>query len=121
MSGRSEAPERAFVGGLWSAGESAIWPLARLELLSWGVRVGPSAGALRRLVTGWVARYEDISVARRVFVPVMSRGVLLESGAGAIVFWTRRGADILTRLQLHGVPVDWTVGRGPWGAHLEHP
>jgi hypothetical protein len=36
------------------------------------------------------------------------------------VFWTRRDADVLDHLQLHGVPVDWSVGRVPWGVHLDH-
>jgi len=113
--------ERAFIGGLWSAGDSAIWPLARLELFGWGIGVRASTRLLGRLVWPWQARYEDIATAQRVFVPIASRGVYIGLAAGPVVFWSRRGADILQQLQLRGVPVDWSVGRVRWGAHLDHP
>lgn len=119
----SGPPERAFIGGLWSASGSAIWPLARLELFGWGIGVRSSTRVLGWLVPAWDARYEDIGGAQRIFVPIANRGVHIRAltAAGPIVFWTRRGADILDHLQLHGVPVDWAVGRVRWGAHLEHP
>jgi hypothetical protein len=52
----------------------------------------------------------------------VNRGVYTRTltAAGPIVFWTRRGADILDHLRLHGVPVDWSVGQAPWGVHLDH-
>jgi hypothetical protein len=119
----SGSPERAFIGGLWSASGSAIWPLARLELFGWGIGVRSSTRVLGWLIPAWDARYEDIGGAQRVFVPIANRGVHIRAltAAGPVVFWTRRGADILDHLQLHGVPVDWAVGRVRWGAHLEHP
>ena len=115
-------PDRAFIGGLWSASGSAIWPLARLELFGWGIGVRSSTRVLGRLIPAWSARYEDIAGVQRIFVPLANRGVYIRALAAAepIVFWTRRGADILDHLQLHGVPVDWSVGRGPWGVHLDH-
>jgi hypothetical protein len=119
----SGPPERAFIGGLWSASGSAIWPLARLELFGWGIGVRLGTRVLGWLIPAWDARYEDIGGAQRIFVPIANRGVHIRAltAAGPIVFWTRRGADILDHLQLHGVPVDWAVGRVRWGAHLEHP
>jgi hypothetical protein len=103
------------------ASGSAIWPLARLELSGWGIGVRSSTRALRWLIPAWDARYGDIAGAQRVFVPIANRGVYIRAlTAGPIVFWTRRGADVLDHLQLHGVAVDWSVGRVPWGVHLDH-
>jgi hypothetical protein len=118
----SGPPARAFTGGLWSASGSAIWPLARLELSGWGIGVRSSTRALRWLIPAWDARYEDIAGAQRVFVPIANRGVYIRAltAAGPIVFWTWRGADVLDHLQLHGVPVDWSVGHIPWAVHLDH-
>lgn len=114
-------PERTFIGGLWSAGDSAIWPLARLELFGWGIGVRSSTRLLSRLISAWHARYEDIGSAQRIFVPIASRGVCIRPvTAQPVVFWSRRGPDILQHLQLRGVRVDWSVGRVPWGAHLDH-
>jgi hypothetical protein len=118
----SGPPARAFTGGLWSASGSAIWPLARLELSGRGIGVRASTRVLRWLIPAWDARYEDIAGAQRVFVPIANRGVYIRAltAAGPIVFWTRRGADVLEHLQLHGVAVDWSVGQIPWGVHLDH-
>jgi hypothetical protein len=116
-------PERGFTGGLWSAAGNAIWPLARLELLDWGVRVRGSARGLRWLVPGWEARYGELTGAQLVWVPIASRGVYLRtaSAGDSIVFWSRRGTDILDHLQVHGVPADRSVTRLPWGANARHP
>lgn len=35
--------------------------------------------------------------------------------------WSRRGDGILDHLQVHGVPVDRSLTRLSWGAHLDHP
>ena len=115
---------RTFVGGVWSgAAGSAIWPLARLELLAEGIRVRGSVRGLRWLVSVWEARYEELSRAQLVSAPIASRGVYFRTAgaAGSIVFWSRRGAAIVDHLQRHGVPVDRSVTRLQWGANTYHP
>ena len=116
-------PERTFTGGLWSAAGSAIWPLARLELLEQGIRVRGRVGGLRRLVPAWEARYEELSGAQLVRVPIASHGVYVRTAnaADSIIFWTSRGSEILDHLQVHGVPADRSVTRLPWGANAHHP
>jgi hypothetical protein len=123
MTGVAGRPaERDFAGGLWSGAGSAIWPLARLELLDWGIRVRGGVRGLRWLVPVWQARYEELTGAQLVWAPLASRGVFLESSAaGSIIFWTRRGSSILDHLQIHGVPADRSVARLPWGANAYHP
>lgn len=101
-------PERTFTGGLRSAAGSASWPLARLELLGWGIRVQGSVPRLRWLAPVWEARYGELTGAQLIWVPIASRGVHVRaaSEADSIVFWSRRGSDILDHLQVHGVPAD---------------
>lgn len=116
-------PERTFAGGLWSAAGNAIWPLARLELLDWGIRVRGGVGGLRWLVPVWEARYEELTGAQLIWAPIASRGVYLQtaSEAGSIVFWSRRGTGILEHLQVHGVPTSRSLTRLAWGANAYHP
>jgi hypothetical protein len=116
-------PERTFAGGLWSAAGSAIWPLARLELLDWGIRVRGSVRGLRWLVPVWEARHGELAGAQLIWVPIASRGVYVRtvSEADSIIFWSRRGSDILDHLQVHGVPADRSVTRLPWGSNARHP
>lgn len=118
-----DRPERAFIGGLWSAAGSVIWPLARLELLGCGVRVRGSVRGLSWLVPVREARYGELAGAQLVRVPVASRGVYLRaaSQADSFVFWSRRGNEILDHLQMHGVPTDRSEMRLPWGSNTYHP
>lgn len=124
MIGTPEAPpERTFAGGLWSATGNAIWPLARLDLLEWGIRVRGNVPGLRWLVPAWEARYGELAGAQLIRVPIASHGVYLRTAgpADSIVFWTRRGTEILDHLQIHAVPADRSVNRLPWGVNAYHP
>ena len=124
MSGAAgRPPERTFAGGLWPAAGSAIWPLARLELLGWGIRVRGSVPGLRWLVPVWEARYGELTGAQLIWVPIAGRGVYVRTAneADSIVFWSRRGSDILNHLHVHGVPADRPVTRLPWGSNAHHP
>ncbi len=116
-------PERTFAGGLWSAAGNAIWPFARLELLDWGIRVRGGVGGLRWLVPAWQARYGELTGAQLIWAPLAGRGVHVQTAnaAGSIVFWSRRGTDILDHLQVHGVPASRSVTRLAWGANANHP
>jgi len=116
-------PERTFAGGLWSAAGGAIWPLARLEVLDWGIRIRGGVRGLRWLVPVCEARYGDLTLAQLISAPIASRGVYLRTASpdGSIVFWTRKGGDILDHLQVHGVPSDRSVTRLPWGTNTYHP
>ena len=116
-------PERTFAGGLWSQAGSAIWPLARLELLGWGIRVRGNVPGLRWLVSPRETPYSELAGAQLAWVPIASRGVYVRmvNPADSIVFWTRRGTAILDHLQVHGVPTDRSVTRLPWGANTYHP
>ena len=120
---RGGPPEQTFVGGLWSGTVSAIWPLARLELSGWGIGLRASTRVLGWLIPAGDAGYEDVSGAHLIWAPIASRGVCLHAltAADPIVFWSRRGPDILDHLQIHGLPVDRSVTRLSWGAHLDHP
>ncbi len=119
---RGGPPEKTFVGGLWSGTGSAIWPLARLRFFGWGIGVRASTRLLGWLVPVWDARYEELSGAQLIWAPVASRGVcFLLTAADPVVFWSRRGPDILDHLQVHGVPVDRSLTRLSWGTHLDHP
>jgi hypothetical protein len=116
-------PERTFTGGLWSAAGNAIWPLARLELLDWGIRVagqrpraavaGPGVGGQVGGTHRGATRLGSHSQPWRVPAD--------RHAADSAVFWSRRGTTILDHLQVHGVPADHSVTRLPWGANAHHP
>ena len=82
-----------------------------------------SARGLRWLAPAWEARYGELAGAQLVWVPIASRGVYVRTAnpADSIVFWSRRGSDILDHLQVHGVPTDRSVTRLPWGINAHHP
>jgi hypothetical protein len=117
------APERTFAGGLWSETINVAWPLARLELSCWGIRFGASVRVLGWLIPRLDVSYEELTGAQLISAPAASRGVCLyiASATGPIVFLSRRGTGILDHLQVHGVQVDRSVTRLPWGANLHHP
>jgi hypothetical protein len=106
-------PQSVFIGGILSAVVSASYPLARLELLEWGIRLAPSARPLRFLpmtVPTWEARYDELAVVRRV----RSAGAdglrfALSGSTDAVVFWSRNCPEILDRLEAADVTVDRSV------------
>ena len=61
-----EEPLASYVGGLrWPRKEgartgNATTPLARLSILSWGVRLGPSVKPLRWMVPTWEATNNEL-------------------------------------------------------------
>lgn len=117
------APERTFAGGLWSETMNVAWPLARLELSGWGIRFRASVRVLGWLIPRLEVPYEELTGAQLISAPVTSRGVCLYTAkaTGPIVFLSRRGSDILDHLQMHGVRVDQSAARLPWGTNLHHP
>lgn len=104
------APESVFLGGALARTVSATWPLARLELFGWGVRLSNSVRLLRHLPLSfptWEARYEELAVVRSV-AGVGAGGVrfALTGSTDAVVFWSGRWSEVLDRLEAAGVTVD---------------
>ena len=103
-------PEAVFFGGALSRTVSATWPLARLEIFDWGVRLDSSARFLHCLplsVPTWEARYEELVTVRHVTGAAGFGLRFAVSGTPeAVVFWSRRCSEILDRLGAEGVAVD---------------
>ena len=71
-SARIATPEFTFIGGAtwlmswWPLG--ATWPFAKLEVFSWGLRIGPSARWVAWLLPTTEVRWSDITSARMRFL-----------------------------------------------------
>jgi hypothetical protein len=98
---------------------SATWPLARLELFEWGIRLRSSRRALTFLplfVPTWEARgtkrsgskpYDELAVVKTVTGAGTSGLRFAVSGeSDAVVFWSSSCAEILDRLAAAGATVD---------------
>jgi hypothetical protein len=107
------APVSAFLGGTLSRTVTAGWPLARLELFAWGIRLGASARLVQFLpvpVPTWEARFSELDVIRHV-VSHGAHGLrfAVPATADAVVFWSGRCAEILDHLEAAGATVDRSV------------
>jgi hypothetical protein len=101
------APERAFLGGSLSGSWSASWPLARLEFLDWGIRLGGSVRPVRWVIGTWEARYEELATVRLISSLTPGVRLAVKGSTDAVVFWTFQDSrEIADRLEAHGVPVD---------------
>jgi hypothetical protein len=107
------APKTAFLGGALTRTVTATWPLARLELFTWGIRLGASARLLQLLplsLPTWEARYGELGVVRRVTSHGTEGLRFAVTGAtDAVVFWSFRCPEILDQLEIAGATVDRTV------------
>lgn len=101
-----ESPTLNVVGGAaWSGGASPIgatWPLVRLAVFSWGIRIGPSVRGIVWLIPTTELRWSDIEK-----VEVIRSGVRFRrrSPLGSRVSFS--GAvppDFLATLRRFGVP-----------------
>jgi hypothetical protein len=98
------------LSGTFNAGPRTI----RLEFFDWGIRLrGRGMGRLFKPV--WEIQYEELREARLVTSP-RNQGVRLRAGgdsADPMIFWTRRGSEVLDRLQEHAVPVNRAADQIP--------
>lgn len=100
-------PETTFLGGLLSSAVSVTWPLIRLDLLDWGIRLRGSARPVCWLIAPWEARYEELASAQ--IVSSMSTGIRFAAlgNTDAVVFWNFKNcSEILDQLDARGVSVD---------------
>lgn len=100
----------AFRGGMLRPGKiNAGRGTTKLEFFDWGVRL--RCGLMMPV---WEARYEELTEARLVTAP-SRHGVRLRAGdgEGEILFWTRRGPEVLDHLQEHAVLVDRAADQVP--------
>ncbi len=106
-------PESVFTGGALFQTVNAAWPLARLRLFGWGVRLDSRAGFLRFLPLSlpiWEARYEELAIVRHVTGAAGFGLRFATTGSSdAVVFWSRHCAEILDRLEAAGAVVDRSV------------
>jgi hypothetical protein len=92
-------------GGIWMHTYwpvSATWPLVRLELFSWGVRVGPNVEKLDWLLPTTELTWAEIRSATHTTFGVRFRGV---DAPGWIIFNRLSGLDpeLWRQLNNHGV------------------
>lgn len=103
-------PDATFLGGALTPTVSATWPLARLELFEWGIRLRSSRRALTFLplfVPTWEARYDELAVVKNVTGAGTSGLRFAVSGeSDAVVFWSSSCPEILDRLAAAGATVD---------------
>ena len=119
-----EEPLTSWVGGLRMPNPgggllNATWPLARLELFPWGIRVGASVHFLRIMLPTWEAAYEEVTQAGAIRGPFGSSGVRLRANlpGAPVVFWTvskGQAALILNEIHEHGVALNPSTERLPW-------
>jgi hypothetical protein len=104
-------PEAEWLGAALTATVNIGWPLARLELFDWGIRLGSTARVFRWCVPTWEARYAELAVVRNVTnairVGTMNglRFAVADS-ADAVVFWSTHSSEILDHLEAAGAIVD---------------
>jgi len=108
MTGQADPGERATLsiigGGTWFTmwwPISATWPLVRLDLFSWGVRIGPNLPAVAWLLPTTNLRWSEILVVRR------TRATLRFTSKVAPNHWVSFGPKVDQRLvealKQHGV------------------
>lgn len=104
-------PERLFRGGILGKHIVTSGTLVRLEFYDWGVRLRGTAIS-RWVVPTWEARYEELSVVRRVALPASRLAVWLRVRGKpecSIAFLSDVTGQILPVLEGHGVQVDRAV------------
>lgn len=102
-----ESAECAFAGGMASVNWVATWPLARLEFLSWGIRLRGSFPPARWILGTWEARYDELATVRLIssISPSLRFAVKGDTEAVLFISATRRD-EIMDRLEQHDVAVD---------------
>jgi hypothetical protein len=103
-----------FRGGMWRPDRFNAGPgTVSLNFFDWGIRLDGSGGAnwsvpgfAKLMMPVWEARYEELTEARLVTAPT-HQGIRLRVGVGEgeVFFWTRKGSEVLDRLEEHVVPV----------------
>jgi hypothetical protein len=85
----------------------------RLEFFVWGIRLR-GAGMARPFTPGREIQYQELTEARLVTGPT-HQGVRLRTASSAppVIFWTRRGSEVLDRLQEHAVRVNRAADQIP--------
>ena len=110
-----------FIGGVRWPGGNATIPLARLSLLSDGIRLEyrfTFFNGFRPLF--WEARYADLANVQSVGnVPLLNTGIRFRdrSTGDWVIFWTNHRAQVLQTLREKGIAVDAETAR----FHFFHP
>jgi hypothetical protein len=113
----ADAPH--FRGGIrrgnFTSGVNDTWPLARLDVFSNGLRIGPSTRFVRPLVPTWEVQLDELTESQ-VITCMGSKGVRFRASDPAdwIVFWTFRPSEVISYLSGHGVNVNEQVRRVPF-------